>query len=495
MLAGDRIMPRILIIDDDISIGETLCQIMNRLGYQAAHVRTLGDGLKTAQAQAIDVILLDVNMPDGSGLDILPQLRATDSNPEVIIITGLGTPDGAELAITNGAWDYVEKPISLDAVTLPLIRALQYRAEKRARKSRVALKREGIIGDSPKLRACLDLLAQAADSEAPVLITGETGTGKELLAWALHHNSSRASKSFVVLDCATLPATLVESMLFGHEKGAFTGADKAQDGLIKQADGGTLFMDEVGELPLPSQRAFLRVLQERRFRPIGARLEISSDFRMVAATNRNLDEMVKNGQFREDLLFRLKSFVIELPPLRERLEDLRELSIHYVARLCHYYGTDTKGFSPEFFAAIEAYHWPGNVRELFNTLERTVAMARHEPILYPYHLPNHIRALIARAAVRGVAIDAASHLIGPASGSTSAESNEGPDAPRLPSPAGAVPGSLPTLQEHRATMDRQYLQSLMKATGGDIRTACKVAQLSRSSLYGLLKKHSVPYRD
>jgi two-component system, NtrC family, response regulator len=487
-------MPTILIIDDDPMIGESLTHMMRRLGYQAFFARSLREGLEAAQAHQVDVVLLDVQMPDGSGLDILPSLRETTSSPEVIIITGLGTPDGAELAITNGAWDYVEKPLSLDAVTLPLMRALQYRAEKQARKGHVALKREGIVGNSLKLRACLDLLAQAADSEAPVLITGETGTGKELFAWAIHQNSPRAQRNFVVLDCASLPPTLVESMLFGHEKGSFTGADKAQEGLIKQADGGTLFMDEVGELPLPSQKAFLRVLQERRFRPIGAKLEVTSNFRLVAATNRNLEDMVNYGLFRDDLLFRLKSFVIHLPALREHPEDMQELATHHVARLCQYYGTDLKGFSPEFFTALEGYHWPGNVRELFNTLERTVAMARHEPVLYPYHLPNHIRALIARAAVRGTPTSYPQPVVAD-SDSIAHASEDQPPAPESPIEEGTVAPSFPTMHFYRSNMDRQYLQDLIRVTKGDIRTACQIADLSRSSLYGLLKKYGIPHRE
>jgi two-component system, NtrC family, response regulator len=484
-------MPNILIIDDDPMIGESLTHMMKRLGYQALFAGTLREGLAAAQSQTIDVVLLDVQMPDGSGLDILAQLRETTSNPEVIIITGLGTPDGAEMAITNGAWDYVEKPLSLDAVTLPLMRALQYRSEKQARKAHMALKREGIVGASPKLQGCLDLLAQAADSEAPVLITGETGTGKELFAWAIHHNSPRAHKNFVVLDCASLPPTLVESMLFGHEKGSFTGADRAQEGLIKQADDGTLFMDEVGELPLPSQKAFLRVLQERRFRPIGARQEVASNFRLVAATNRNLEDMVGDGMFREDLLFRLKTFVIHLPALREHREDIRELAIHHVARLCQYYGTDTKGFSPEFFSALEAYHWPGNVRELFNTLERTVAMARHEPVLFPYHLPNHLRALIARAAVRGASTASDTQHVDPmADHIFPVEAHPAASEPALEKISS---DDFPTMHDYRSTMDRRYLEDLMRITKGDIRTACGIAELSRSSLYALLKKHGIPY--
>ncbi|HBD10290.1 MAG TPA: Fis family transcriptional regulator, partial [Syntrophobacteraceae bacterium] len=277
-----------------------------------------------------------------------------------------------------------------------------------------------------------------------------------------------------------------------HEKGSFTGADRAQEGLIKQADGGTLFMDEVGELPVPSQKAFLRVLQERRFRPIGAKQEVASSFRLVAATNRNLEEMVRDGLFREDLLFRLKTFVIHLPALRDHREDIRELTIHHVARLCQYYGTETKGFSPEFFSVLEAYHWPGNVRELFNALERTVAMARHEPVLFPYHLPNHIRALIARAAVRGTS---SSSDISPvdaiAEGSPPLRSY-----PAMPEAVAAETSSdpFPSMHDYRSTMDRRYLEDLMRITKGDIRTACGIAELSRSSLYGLLKKHGIPYR-
>jgi len=195
------------------------------------------------------------------------------------------------------------------------------------------------------LEACLDLVAQIANSRVNVLITGETGTGKENFAKAIHKNSSRAGKNFVVVDCTALPETLVESMLFGHEKGAFTGAEKARVGLIKEADGGTLFLDEVGELPLIVQKDFLRVLQENRFRPLGSNKEIESDFRLVSATNRDLERMVESGQFRKDLFFRLQSVIIELPPLRNRPRDIKDLAIHYVVKLCERYGMETKGFS------------------------------------------------------------------------------------------------------------------------------------------------------
>jgi two-component system NtrC family response regulator len=279
------------------------------------------------------VIFLDVRLPDGNGLENLTTFREQPSTPEVIIMTGVGDPDGAELAVKGGAWDYIQKPFSKQEIVLLLHRALDYR-EKSAQKIPVILKREHIIGSSSRLQAHLDLLAQAANTDTNVLISGESGTGKELFARAIHQNSVRAGKKFVVVDCTALPENLVESVLFGHKKGAFTGADRTENGLFKYADGGTLFLDEVGELPLSIQKKFLRVLQEHRFRLVGSQQEISSDFRVVAATNRDLEQMVETGDFRQDLLYRLRAFTIELSPLRERFSDTRELTIHHISRIC-----------------------------------------------------------------------------------------------------------------------------------------------------------------
>jgi two-component system NtrC family response regulator len=223
------------------------------MGHEALYASNLQRGVETTYSQTVDVVFLDVKLPDGNGLEMLPRVQAAPSLPEVIIMTGFGDPDGAELAIRHGAWDYIQKPSTVEAMTLSLTRALQYREEKKASKSFLTLRREGIVGNSPKMKTCLDLLARVANSDANVLITGETGTGKELFAWAIHDNSGRARKNFVVVDCAALPENLVESILFGHEKGSYTGADKAQEGLILQANGGTLFLDEVGELPLAIQ--------------------------------------------------------------------------------------------------------------------------------------------------------------------------------------------------------------------------------------------------
>jgi two-component system NtrC family response regulator len=462
----------ILIIDDDAAAGQTIVNIVRRMGHEALHALNLQQGVETAYTQAVDVVFLDVKLPDGNGLEILPRVQAAPSLPEVIIMTGFGDPDGAELAIRHGAWDYIQKPSTVEAMTLSLTRALQYREEKKASKASLTLRREGIVGNSPKMKACLDLLAHVANSDANVLVTGETGTGKELLAWAIHENSGRARKNFVVVDCAALPENLVESILFGHEKGAYTSADRAREGLILQADGGTLFLDEVGELPLTIQKSFLRVLHERRFRPVGGKQEITSNFRLIAASNRTLDDMVRKDLFREDLLFRLRSFTIELPSLRERIEDIPDLIAYHAAKLCERYGIEPKGFSPDFLDALMTYPWPGNVRELIHALERALLNGRYERILFPKHLPTHIRAQIARSSV-----------------------NEKGEREMPEVQEAEAPGVFPTIQEVRdraiAEVEKKYLMDLTGLTRGDIKEACRLSGLSRSRLYLLLKKHGV----
>jgi two-component system NtrC family response regulator len=456
-------MAKVLIIDDDELICEMLSLMVEDMGHSPSYRLTIEEGFKAASSEPFDVVFLDIRMPDGNGLDLLPKIHELPSQPEVIIITGLGDPDGAEIAIKNGAWDYIEKSSSTKEMALPFTRALQYREEKTAKKPLTALKLSGIIGNSPGMHACLDLLAQAAHSEVNVLITGETGTGKEVFARAIHENSRRAENNFVVVDCTALPETLVESVLFGHEKGAFTGADKPQDGLIKQAHGGTLFLDEIGELPLAIQKAFLRVLQEHRYRPVGSKHELVSSFRLLAATNRDLDRMVQEGTFRSDLLFRLRTLTIEIPPLSARKEDIKELAMFHMARVCERYNIGTKGFSPEFLDALMAYDWPGNVRELVNAIERSITAAYSAPTLFQKHLPLDIRVKVARSAIKK-------------------------EQPAYPGGGGM---SLPRLTEHRQTAERQYLQDLMFQTKGNIRDACRVSGLSRSRLYALLKEHSI----
>ena len=461
-------MANVLIVDDEKMVCDAVVVVGKSMGHEVACASTLEEGLKKAGSVMFDVVFLDIHLPDGDGLKALPKIGEMPSGPEVIIITGKGDPEGAELAIKNGAWDYIEKPLSVDGITLPILRALQYRAEKSTQKPATVLKRDPIVGRSPLIRRSLDTVAQAANTATNVLISGETGTGKELFARAIHENSDCASKSFVVVDCAALPETLVESILFGHEKGAFTGADRARDGLIKQAHQGTLFLDEVGELPLSVQGAFLRVLEQRRFRPVGGKHELECDFRLIAASNRDLDKMVQEGEFRNDLLFRLRSIVIDLPPLRERREDIKDIALYYMNRFCDRYGVGTKGFSPEFVDFLVAYSWPGNVRELVHTVEMALSTAGNDATLFPVHLPNRIRIELARAlAGNGKEIHAGSDR----------STTPAKDPPDLKGLLGAT--------------ERRYLEDLLSAIGGDIKEACRISGLSRSRLYDRLKKYKI----
>ncbi len=466
-------MADILIVDDDPNMCAMLSAVVKEMGHRVSSSSTLRGGLKEALKGNFDIVFLDVGMPDGNGLEYLPKIHQASSAPEVIIVTGEGDPDGAELAIRSGAWDYLEKPSSIKNMTLPLVRALQYREEKKKAQAPVVLKHHGIVGNSPSIRACLDLLAQAANSEANVLISGETGTGKELFAWAIHHNSPRAGKNFVVVDCAALPETLVESILFGHEKGAFTGADRAREGLVQQADGGTLFLDEVGELPLSVQKSFLRVLQERCFRPVGGKSEVRSDFRLVAATNRDLDRVVEKGGFRQDLLFRLRSLTIHLPPLRERKEDIFEMAVYHINRLSERSKTGVKGLSPDFFDVLIRYAWPGNVRELINSLEIALHASGREPTLFPQHLPLNVRIHMARQSVGAEAL------------------------PERTTEKGAAPSqdTLPKLKEFREVAvgeaEKQYLEKLLSNTRGRIQECCRISGLARARLYELFKKYGI----
>ena len=470
-------MAKILIIDDDELICATLTRLVRGKGHDASSALNLVEGLRQATEHPCDVVFLDVRLPDGNGLDLLPRIEALPTAPEVIIMTGFGDPNGAELAIKSGAWDYIEKNSSVKDIVLSLERALQYRQEKQAvagSRTVAALQREKIVGHSPKLQACLDRVAQAAGSDVNVCIFGETGTGKELFARAIHENSQRRRGNFVVVDCTALPETLVESLLFGHEKGSFTGADKARDGLVLQAHCGTLFLDEVGELPLTLQKTFLRVLQERRFRPLGGAREIASDFRLVAATNRNLEQMVASGQFREDLLFRLKSFCIELPALRERQEDIQQLARYYADRFSVRYGLTPKGFAPEFLDTLMGYAWPGNVREFVNSMEQTLAAAHAEPTLFPKHLPLNIRIQVTRATVTHESV---------------AQAN----------PGSSPVYSLPKLHDYREAIyhdaEKNYLHDLFSRSERSISHACQLSGLSPSRLYALMKKHEIARID
>jgi len=461
-------MAHILIVDDEKMLCDMVSDRLSSLEHATTCAHTLSNGLKAVSESAFDLVLLDVRLPDGSGLEAISQFKSSKSKPEIIIITGEGDPGGAELAIETGVWDYIEKPLSMREITLQVTRALQYRHEKTAFRPAKLLKREGIIGSDPKMEACLEQVAQCAGTDTPVLITGETGTGKELFARAVHANSSRSKGPFVVLDCTAFPENLVASMLFGHRKGAFTGADQTRSGLILEADKGTLFLDEVGELPLAVQKSFLRVLQEHRFRSVGSRQETVSDFRLVAATNRDLEKMVQGGLFRKDLMYRLRSAIIHLPSLKERKADIEPLALHYISSFCKRYFMGVKGVSPEFVETLKAYAWPGNVRELVNAMDCAIANAQKHDVLFPMHLPANIRIRLKQQTIQ---IKKA--VCDP-------ETNAMPiDAP------------LPSLKTSLESTEKRYFETLMIQTRGDIKAACRISGLSRSGLYTRLKKYNI----
>jgi two-component system NtrC family response regulator len=392
-------MKKILIIDDDKLICNSIASVAKTLGYDAAKALTIKEGIDAVQSSSYDLVFLDVRMPDGNGIEMIPQISKNIGNPEVIIITGYGDPETVESALSRGAWDYIEKPFSKNDLVQLLKDALIYHESNKKPHISADFEKEGIIGHSTQIKKCLSLLTKTFTSDVNVLITGETGTGKELFARAIHNNSSRAGNEFVVVDCAALPPNLAESILLGHEKGSYTGADRSQQGLVLQAHKGTLFLDEVGELPLSLQKKFLRVLQEGRFRPVGKSTEVESDFRIISATNRNLDTLVENKRFRKDLLFRLQSIIINLPPLRERPEDVMELAEHYLKGLSEKFSMKPKRLSSAFRDILLKYSWPGNVRELIHALERALTVAQDTPVLVPKHLPPQIHMQVKLDAV------------------------------------------------------------------------------------------------
>ncbi|WP_243545923.1 sigma-54-dependent transcriptional regulator [Pseudodesulfovibrio tunisiensis] len=464
-------MAEILIIDGNAHFSEQLAADLSARGMVTDHCQSLARGMARLHTGEFRAVLLGDNLPDGSCLDFLSTIREIPSRPEVIILSSTGDPDTAETAIRNGAWNYVTKPVNIQRIMVLLQRVMEYHAERLSMHP-MSLRRCGIVGSSRPMLQCLDEVALASATDSNVLIIGETGTGKELFARAIHSNSKRTKKPFVVVDCAALPDTLVESVLFGHEKGAFTSADARSVGLILQADGGTLFLDEIGELPMSIQKVFLRVLEGRSFRPVGGAREQTSDFRLLAATNRDLETMVDSGGFRQDLFYRLRGMRITLPPLRDILEDINELICHFIRTHSKRLRMPSKGFSPDFLDILMQYDWPGNIRELMHTIERAIFMSGTEPILYPRHLPRTVRAQVARRLLeKGRQV-----------------------------PAGCMPFDgdrlkFPDLKSYRrkqvAEIETRYLRSLLDVCSWDIKSACDISGLSRARLYALMKKRGI----
>ncbi len=470
-------LENLLIIGNDRMNADAVLSMAAGMGIRGKYIGSLREGIEHLTQDDFSLVIVEPSLPDGDGLSLLSKAAKTNSRPETIIMTSTGNPEEAERAIKSGAWDYVKTPISPEDLKRLLTHALAYyQREKQQRKDAVDghLNRRGIIGESAPLRTCLEQVADAAATDVDVLIEGETGTGKELFAAAIHRNSARRDQGLVVVDCASLPKTLVESTLFGYEKGAFTGADRARDGLVKQADQGTLFLDEVGELPLDIQKKFLRMLQERTFRPVGSKQVQRSHFRLVAATNRDLVQMAANGSFRKDLLFRLKAMSITLPPLRERKEDLKHLVQYHMRQACKQYHLPMKQLSDDFIDALAAYHWPGNVRELNQAVESALVSAGRNEVVFPQDLPMEVRAAVARKSVVNEA-------------ETDAPEVEGIwNEIQLPNP-------LPPVKELRDRAMDELLsddtRELIRRTAGNAEEARRIAGLSRSRIYALLKRY------
>jgi two-component system, NtrC family, response regulator len=460
-------MPKVLIIDDDEQICRMLSKAFDRMGYMACYQQTLKEGMDTILSGSVDIVFLDVNLPDGNGLEAIEMIKQHPQPPEIIIITGDEDVDGAELAIRSNAWDYISKKESNKKFKFALDRAYEYRKQKLAKSPPKKFEAGIIIGKSRLMLECFEKVSRAANNELPVLISGETGTGKELFAKAIHENSNRCNAEFVVVDCAALPEHLVESALFGHTKGAFTGADSDRTGLMKMADKGSLFLDEVGELPLIVQKKLLRALQEKQFRPIGAKHEISSDFRVICATHRDLSDMIDTGSFREDLFFRLFAMDIHLPPLRDRENDISLLAKHHLTRKKTDSGERSCRMSPEFLEELQLYEWPGNVRELLNVLDLACSEDGEGATLFPHHLPDYIRANNIRK-----------KFIARPSGSAA------PSTSRLT----AYSDKILPYKSHLEKIKYDYLQSLLSASNGNIKKACALSDLSRGHLYRLLQQ-------
>jgi two-component system NtrC family response regulator len=460
-------MADVLIIDDDRVICDILVKMMEKIGHESCWALTGADGLEKVRQGMFDIVFLDVNLPDANGLDLIKTIKTVSSSPEVIIITGDSDPDGAEMAINSGAWNYLEKPFLRQELNLQVSRALEFRKEKGQVSTPGILKRNGIIGESEAIESSLDQVSIAAYSDTNVLISGEQGIGKELFAKTIHLNSDRSENAFVIVDCSTLNENNVERVLFGHEKGAFAGAVSSKAGLLERADNGTLFLDEVSQLPMTIQKSFLRMVENLTFTRLGTKDEKISNFRVIATTSQDLEALCDQGEFRKDLYFKLKGISLPLPPLRRIKEDIVKMALHYINRFCSKYKIETKGVSPEFIDIITAYNWPGNVRELINAIDKAIASAKNEPTLYSIHLPSYIKAKVIKGLVRQNA--------------------------RLEKPSDDMypDGKFPALAQVVERTEKMYLKQLLMHTNGDVKEACKISGISRSGMYSRLKKYQL----
>ena len=416
---------KILVVEDDANERQGLQRLLTEAGYQVSTADSADKGLSFMD-EAVDFVLTDLQMGDVSGMDLLKHWKMKQPETMFLMITGHGSTQTAIEAIRAGAYDYMTKPLDINKLIVTLQNMVRQREE--SRKVRELQNRldekfslSNIIGRSPQMQRVFELIRRSAQAFSTVLILGESGTGKELVAQAIHQNSPRRDGAFVAVNCAAMPATLVESELFGHEKGAFTGADARRMGRFEQANGGTLFIDEIGEFAVALQVKLLRVMENRVITPVGGNKDIKVDTRVLAATSRDIREMMSKGQFREDLYYRLNVITIELPPLRQRLDDIPLLVKRFMDRVNDQNGTKITSIAPNVIDAMQQYSWPGNVRELLNIIERMMVLT-DKPGLEIEDLPQFVRNPSARTSVAGIAVPAAASGAAPvaAAGSASA---------------------------------------------------------------------------
>jgi two-component system nitrogen regulation response regulator NtrX len=428
----------------------------------------LGD-LKNKSSFPYHMVFLDIRLPDGSGLDILRQLSEAGYASRVIMISGEGTVTEAFQATQMGAFDYIEKPFAPERLLVSVRRCLDFHRIQDQNESlnKQVLKGQEIIGNHPKVIEMMNIVKRVAPTNGRVLILGESGTGKELVARHIHRLSDRSNKPLIKVNCAAIPHSLIESELFGHEKGAFTGALKQRKGLFEQADGGTLFLDEIGELSLDVQAKLLRVLQNGEVGRLGSEKLITVDVRLLAATHRDLDEMVQDGQFREDLYYRLNVISVFVPPLRERGKDIDELAEHFLVEACQENSLGGRSFGERVYQQLHEYHWPGNIRELKNRVERAAILSETDEIIQLDGMPS--RATADSSARRG---DESSKLtVGQVAGD------------QFNFATGIVPW-----QDLHSSLDKSYIKYVLNHTEGNVSEAARLLCLERAYLHRLMKK-------
>lgn len=444
-----RMAEQVLIVDDDLNLGESLAAGLELHSMRCVFVGGGPEGLEQLQHQDFDVVLADLSMPGMSGLELCREIGDRHPDIPVIVMTAFGSFDAAVGAIRSGAYDFVTKPFDLEVVTLAVERAINHRhLSEEVRRLRLAISEshhfDDVLGSSPAMQEIHGLMQRLAGSNATVLITGESGTGKEVVARALHKRSRRRAGPFIAINCAAVPENLLESELFGHVRGAFTDAKSARVGLLAQADGGTVLLDEIGDMPLSLQPKLLRALEERVIRPVGSSQDVAFDVRIVVATHRDLEALVEAGQFREDLFYRINVVHVELPPLRARGGDILQLAQLFLERCATQADKAVGGISAKAAEKLMAYEWPGNVRELRNVMERAVALTGYDTIAVE-DLPEKIRN------------HEESHII----------------------VAGQDPSELVTLDE----VERRYIARVMQAAGGNKSMAAQILGLDRKTLY------------